>query len=56
VAVDVHPQDRTRVRFGLVRAVGELDPTRLPAPTCEHLRLDDDLTAELLGGGARLLR
>ena len=33
---------------------GELDPARLAPPAREHLRLDDDGAAELLGRGARL--
>ena len=41
--------------LGVVRVVGELDPAGLAAPARQHLGLDDDLAAELLGGGARLL-
>ena len=36
--------------------LGELDAARLAAAARQHLRLDDDLPAELLGGRARLLR
>ena len=44
------------MRLGVGGVVGELDAARLAAPAGQHLRLDDDLAAELLGGGARLLR
>ena len=45
-----------RLLLGVVRVVGELDPARLAAAAGQHLRLDDDGAAELLGGRARLLR
>ena len=35
--------------------LGELDPAGLAAAAGQHLRLDDDLAAELLGGRARLV-
>ena len=40
---------------GLVGRVGELDPAGLAAAAGQHLRLDDDLPADLLGRRARLL-
>ena len=55
VAADVEPEDVARLRLGVVRLVGELDAARLAAAAGQHLRLDDDLAAELLGGRARLL-
>ena len=55
MAADVHAEDRVGVRLGLLRRLGELDAAGLAAAADEHLRLDDDLAAELLGGGAGLL-
>src|SRR5581483_1129731 len=55
VAADVEPENLRRALLRLVRAVGQLDPARLAAPSRQHLSLDDDLPAELLGGPARLL-
>ena len=37
-------------------SVGELDAAGLAAAARQHLSLDDDRAAELLGRGARLLR
>src|SRR4051794_15157864 len=54
VPVDVQPEDRLRVLRGLVGRLGELDPAGLSAAAGEDLRLDDDLAADLLGGGASL--
>ena len=56
MAVDVQAEDRLGVLRGLVGRVGELDPARLAAPAGQHLGLDDDLAADLLGRGARLVR
>ena len=49
VAVDVQPEDRLRVLGGLVGRVCELDSAGLPAAAGQHLGLDDDLAADLLG-------
>ena len=54
VAADVHAEDRFRVSLGLVRSGGELDAAGLAAAARKHLRLDDDLPAELIGGLPRL--
>ena len=56
MAADVEPEDLARLLLGVLRAVGELDPAGLAAPAGEHLRLDHDRPAELLGGVPRLLR
>ena len=56
MAADVHSEDRLRVALGLFRSGGELDAAGLAAPAGQHLRLDDDLTAELLGRLPRLGR
>src|SRR5262249_20229104 len=56
VTADVEPEDLARLRLGLVRGARELDPARLAAAAREHLRLDDDLAAEVVRGRARLLR
>ena len=56
VAADVHAEDRLRVALGLLRSRGELDAAGLAAPAGQHLRLDDDLAAELLGRLPRLGR
>ena len=56
MAADVEPEDLLRLLLRVGGVVGELDPARLAAPAGQHLRLDDDLAAELLGRGARLLR
>ena len=50
------PEDRLRVLRGLVGRVGELDPAGLPAAPGQHLGLDDDLAADLLGRRAGLVR
>ena len=44
-----------RLRLGVGGVVGELDAAGLAAPAGQHLRLDDDRAAELLGRLARLL-
>src|SRR5205085_6671006 len=56
VAADVEPEDVARLRLRVRRTVRELDPARLAAPAGQHLRLHDDLAAELLRGRPRLLR
>ena len=56
VAVDVEPEDVACLRLGVGGIVGELDAAGLAAAAGEHLRLDDDGAAELLGRLARLLR
>ena len=56
VAADVEAEDVPRLLLGVGRVVGELHAAGLAAAARQHLRLDDDLAAELLGGGARLLR
>ena len=55
VAADVEPEDLVRPLLRLVRAVRELDPAGLAAAARQHLGLDHDLAAELLGGSAGLL-
>ena len=55
MAVDVEAEDVARLRLGVGRIVGELDAAGLAAPAGQHLRLDDDGAAELLGRLARLL-
>ena len=55
VAVDVEAEDVARLLLGVVGAVGELHAAGLSAAAGQHLRLDDDLAAELLRGGSRLL-
>ena len=55
VAADVEPEDVAGLLLGVRRVVGELDAARLAAPAGQHLGLDDDLPAELLGCRARLL-
>ena len=55
MTADVEPEDLACARLCLVRRPRELDPARLAAAAGQHLRLDDDRTAELLGSGARLL-
>src|SRR5215218_1601514 len=54
VPVDIHAENRERMRLGVVGALGELDPAGLASPAREHLGLDDDLAAELLCSSARL--
>ena len=44
------PEDRLGVASASSGVVGELDPAGLAAAACQHLRLDDDLAAQLLGG------
>src|SRR5919108_109714 len=56
MAADVEAEDVARPRLRVVGIVSELDPARLAAPAREHLRLDDDGAAELLGGPSRFLR
>ncbi len=56
LAVDLQLQDRLGVLGGLRRRVGELDAAGLHAAAAQHLRLDHDRPADLLGGPARLLR
>ena len=46
---DVEAEDVLRLLLGVGRIVGELDAARLAAAAGEHLRLDDDLPADLLG-------
>ena len=56
VAVDVQAEDRLGVLCSLVGRVGELDPAGFPTAAGQHLGLDHDLTADLLGRGARFVR
>ena len=56
VAVDVEAENLLGLALGIVGVVRELHSARLAAPAGQHLRLDDDLAAELLGGGPRLGR
>ena len=49
-AADVHPEDGVRRALGLGAVLGELDPAGLAAPADQHLGLDHDRVAELLGG------
>ena len=56
VPADVHAEDLARPRLGLRGRLGELDAARLPATAGQHLRLDDDRAAELLGRCARVGR
>jgi hypothetical protein len=56
VAADVEPEDVVRLALRVRGVVRELDAARLAAPAGQHLRLDDDLTPELVGRRARLLR
>ncbi len=56
VAVDVQAENRLGVLRSLVGRVGELDATGFPTAAGQHLGLDDDLSADLLGRGARLVR
>ena len=55
VAANVETEDLLRLLLRVGRVVGELDPAGLAAAARQHLRLDDDRAAELLGRGARLL-
>ena len=50
------PEDLARLLLRVRGTVGELDAAGLAATARQHLRLDDDLPAELDRGGARLLR
>src|SRR5262249_10951997 len=50
------PEDPRRLLLGVGRALRELHAAGLAAPAGEHLRLDHDRPAELLGRGACLLR
>ena len=52
---DVHAQDRLGVGLGFLGRRGELDPAGLAAAADEHLGLDDDLAAQLLGRRAGFL-
>ena len=54
MAADVEPEDLPGPRLGLRGTVGELDAAGLAAAAGQHLRLDDDRPAELLGRGPRL--
>ena len=45
VAADVEPEDLARLRLGVGRIVGELDPARLPSAAGQDLSLHDDLAA-----------
>ena len=56
MAADVEPEDLAGLRLRVRRVVGELDAAGLAAAAGQHLRLDDDLAAELLGRRPRLLR
>ena len=56
VSLDVHAEDRRRVCLGLVGRSGELDPTGFAATARQHLRLDDDVAAELFRRRRRLTR
>ena len=56
MAADVEPEDLVGRALGVAGVVGELDPAGLAAAAGQHLRLDDDLAAELLGRRASLLR
>ena len=56
VALDVHAEDRSGLRLGVGRVVGELHAAGLAAATGLDLRLDDDRAADLLGGNTRLSR
>ena len=55
VALDVHAEDRGRVLLDLAAILGQLDAAGLAAAADQHLRLDDDGIAELVGGGERLV-
>ncbi len=55
VPADVEAEDLSRLLLCVHGTVGELDAAGLAATTRQHLRLDDDLPAELDRGGARLL-
>ena len=50
VAADVEAEDVARLLLGVGGVVGELDAAGLAAAARQHLRLDDDLAAELLRG------
>ena len=56
VAADVHAEDLSGARFGLVRRARELDAAGLPTAAGEHLRLHDHRVAELVRRGSRLGR
>ena len=49
------PRIVLRLLLGVGRVLGELDAAGLAAAAGQHLRLDDDRAAELLGRRARLL-
>ena len=49
MAADVEAEDLARLLLGVRRVVGELDAAGLAAAAGQHLRLDDDGAAELLG-------
>ena len=51
VPLNVEAEDRLGCSLGLVGVLDDLDATRLAATTNEHLALDDDRPAELLGRG-----
>ena len=54
VAADLELEDHGRVRLGLLRRVGELDPAGLHPPAGQHLRLDHRRPADSLRGLASL--
>ena len=56
VAADVEPDDVPRLLLRVRGILGELDAAGLAAAARQHLSLDDDRAAELLGSRARLLR
>ena len=56
MAVDVEPKDLLRLLLGVVGLVGEFDPSCLATSAGQHLGLDNDLTAQLLGRLAGLCR
>src|SRR5205085_10748477 len=56
MAADVEPENVLRLLLGVAGTGREHDAARLAPPAGEHLRLDDDLAAELLRGRPRLLR
>jgi hypothetical protein len=56
VALDVQAQNGFRGLLRLLRGLGELDAAGLAASADLHLRLDDDLAADALGGGPGFFR
>ncbi len=47
-SLEIHAENRLRLRGGLVGSRGELDPSRLSPAADENLRLDDDGAADFL--------